>query len=364
MANSIFHRWQALKITALVLGLAINAGCQKAAIEEEVVDATEVNVGVVDEEGGMYMRLIPNEKVETYMHESSSFTSECAVKESSTDQDIGCIVEAAEEDLHFFGYEFQLNVPSSMCDYAVFDPYYYYSRAPGYGPSFLSYEVDATGTASNITYVDGVGTVTTPATIPNPTCAYDYTESDGPNCCLGKLTTVITSPEGAQTSEKDWGGSAGACLAGPAIDTQTLSNAGFPARDVYFVEGTGLNISYKVDSPLGKGKNSNIHAANFFASSDHGGGSLLPQAMRAQTQGAVTVSRATQPYFELICMDRAFEVRARIRTQVREWNEYSEFTAQGDPDSGEPADTEDDFGDQYLNDRSDWRNIANGYPGE
>jgi hypothetical protein len=139
-----------------------------------------------------------------------------------------------------------------------------------------------------------------------------------------------------------WSGDAGACLYGPAIETQSLTSAGFPMPDIYYVKGEGKNDVYKPSSPIQK-LASNVYLANYFDPADH-------NSPFVGYPGALNI---THRYYELRCLDRAHELKARIRVQIRDWNTYAEWEkgSTGDP---EFTGTEPNFPDFGYNDLFDW----------
>jgi hypothetical protein len=356
-----------------LLFLAVHLGavsCREAVLEAggsiNNGNGDDPPVGEVDDVAGFYVRVYQGEDIQYYMHQAGSdFDKECVVKTDETNvanKDITCIVDIPEEDLRFHGVKLQYNVPTTMCDYAWFMPYYFENYQIAVGPVLLEYDKDQFGNFG-LDNNDN-GTIETGEEVPNytisglnedtPKCQYDYSDSGGPNCCLGNY--VITGRDwdtdtnqyfSRETVFGDWGGDPGSCLYGPAIETQTLTSDGWPMADIFYVKGEGLNDVYEPSAPLAK-QAGTIYLANYFDPADH-----TTTDFPGYPGGLNTTSR----YYELRCLDRAHELKSRIRVQIREWNEYSEWEkgASGDPDT---TGTEVNFPDFGLNDFIDWADLV------
>ncbi|MEO5970051.1 MAG: hypothetical protein ABIQ95_08995 [Bdellovibrionia bacterium] len=261
------------------------------------------------------------------------FTKPCQILpttlNTSPDADIKCIVEGEELDLWFNGMELNYNIPPALCSYFTVDSYYYYAAQPGKGPTATSYTIQLDGTTTNTSPAYPVTSDGKPA------CKYNY---EGRNCCEGKyvatVSTVQPAPSPAITStiSGDWGGKASNCLSGPALDFGSKGTTGYPQGTIALVEGKGANGVLKITAPAKKSLKSNIYVANYFDPAPLPT-PKMPTAMAAQAGGF----GATSPYYKFSCLDRAFDIRARIRVQIREWNEVSEFekSNSGDPNTGQ-----------------------------
>ncbi|MCM2279326.1 MAG: hypothetical protein NDJ89_14720 [Oligoflexia bacterium] len=354
------------KVAVCMLGAAWLAGCRGSVATEETASPvpsaapseTPIQEGVVNDTVGFQIS-IPDATTHDYaIHEASSWSTPCKITASSASKSIDCYVEGHELDLYFFGAKLNYNVPKDLCSYVRVSPPYFYFREPGDGPTAISYDVDQNGAFQNVS----------PAGIlvgGQPSCAYDYTSEDGPNCCSGKYSLSVrvwdatAGAYGSPTvSEGDWGGKVTQCLAGPAMSTQSLSKYGWPRPSVHFVEGTGVNRTYEVTAPMSKDLASNLHVANYFVASEHGND--VPLAFR--TPANASDGAATEPYYRFTCYDRAQEVNAEIRVMIRDWNSKSELAkeASGDPDaSGSEGGS---FPTHPIGDRRDWKDIGLAYP--
>jgi hypothetical protein len=334
-------------LTGLVLAIS---GCKKAGEEElsgsspSGSDSGNTPVGIVDNEAGFYVKVIPNSRYAYKVHAAGTTSTPCTANSTPGTNDIGCMVEAMELDLVFNGATLQYNVPSSMCSYLIFTPYYYFYKESSPGPVAVHYRIPQSGAGTIVSQVDGSGNPTTTAYSSGTSigCVYDYTTVEGPNCCTGSytLTKDTETDPGVWETEVSivpWGGKAANCLAGPAMDTQPKSKSGYPKSDIIYVEGTGLNKSYEIKSPLDV--NRGIHyVANYFNTADHADVGGLPVAMQAPGSVGTSIVPAvagTSPYYEFLCVDRAFEVISRIQVSIQEWNTKAQFDLFG---SGGDAD--------------------------
>lgn len=364
---------------SVVLLLSIGA-CGLPTEEEPAPDPAPVNppTGVVDDSAGFYFRAQASDNYTYITHKGpiNDFGSDCVAEEGD---DIYCYVEAMEGDLYFHGIKLQYNVPSTMCDYVTVTPYYYFVFEPAPTACNVAVNIDlGTGTrdplgaASCAQYVSSDGS--------DAYCIYDYSHESnpigqgaGPNCCYGTYSVISDDGTGNTTeTQTDWGGSPLACLGGPAMESQDLTASGLPKTDIFYVSGSGINDVYEVESPRDMEKSSTIYAANYYNSAlyDHStddpsttltdgfpAGISRVRDFVADSEGAYTVS----------CLDRAFEVKARIQLFVREWNTKDEFE---EGETGDPDETGVDPIEGQLNDFSDHDDMDSGqvndrdkYPG-
>jgi len=369
------------------LSLSLTPACREKAetSEETTTDPTELVEGEVNDAAGFKVAVGPDVTYPAFIHpkDSSDWTEECKIEATevlTSAADKYCVYEGREEDLHYQGGALHYNVPTEMCSYFVVRPYWYYQYETGNGPAAFSYDIDEDGKMGQDTNNDGtINTTETSSPLAaflneTLTCDYDYTGSDGPNCCLGEYTATIRTwttdlngdgtsgdsgyPSTNTTETGEWGGSAGDCLSGSAVDTQEKNDEGYPIPSEYYVDGTGINDIYTIASPSSKDKGSNLYIAN----ADFGGTAGAKEVdddLFGDQRGATKRSR----YYGFECYDRAFELQARIRVEIQDWNQEAEFALQsaGDPDSGDdPAtDLEDTpFGDEPINDHFDWHSFV------
>lgn len=348
---------------ALVLCLFLSISCKKTTDSETTTENPPV--GTVDDTAGFYVRHITTSNYTYVTHAGdSTFSEEC---KAESGEDITCITEAKELDLYYNGIQIQYNIPSTLCSYVRFQPFYYFARLGGTGPTAVLTDTDSAGAVG----VDpgNTGTITGPATT---TCQYDYTSEipAGPNCCEGTYTTVARTWN-ATTNSYDveapslasWGGAISNCLLGPAMDTQTKAKNGFPRPTITYVDGTGLNATYKIAAPIENARGGNIYLANYFAAADHAGAPHAGYPAAFYPTGSI----ATSMYYQWECVDRSEEVIARIRLQIREWNTDAAFAdMENTPTGYDVGSTEAaPFSAYDNNDFYDWKDVGSGnvFPG-
>lgn len=306
---------------------------------------------------------------------TGNFTTKCKVAAgaSAADRDILCIAEIEELDLYFSEMVMQYHVPANMCSYVSFLPYSFYAFEPGTGPTTTSSQVLADGTKIDVTNsLDG-----------EPYCAdYDHEKNGngGKNCCVGDYTRTITTyaADGSvsnSVSTGTWEGNPADCLSGPGASAAWAykSGEGYPLSSIDFVEGTGVNKSFAVNAALNSAYNgtvvtSNVWAANFYNPADHtgwaggvpGGYDIRRPAGVLRPQTLLSGYLPSDSYVTT-CYNRAEEVLARIRFMIRDWDENN--IVEGNSPDSVPGGTDPDFPDQPLNDRFDWQDFGDLYPG-
>jgi len=365
-------------------------------------------VGEVNDKAGFYVQVVDGSKIKYYerrLTTAADFSKQCVITDTSdtANNDIECIVDAPEEDVYFHGITLQHNFPSDMCSYVSIRQFYYrygyYNGDTMNDP--ITYTKDSNGkirpgspdtpvatTADpnalndldlcDAGYVDATGCVVVEGDVPNvqsgtPKCDWDYTASKGPNCCEGSYDLNIyewevnpgNSAQGKfvlRESTGTWTGKKANCFAGPAFDVAdaTFSESGFPERKIHYVDDTGLNG--KIAMPSSISKDSGTHyLSNFYNSL------FTTEASRdvpLAIQGDPDVAGGNSPSYEYICYDRGFEVKARIRMYIQEWNSLNGFlnskTTAGTPDV---EGNETGFGGRPINDFWDWDDWEDLFPG-
>lgn len=346
-------------------------------------DTTGVS-GVVNNNFGFFVKAIDEAgKYEYKMHNavtSDLGADDCEIKKDSTVKDIQCIVEARELDLWFFGARLQYHVPSNLCSYLRVEPFYFYQSRPGYGPIKVKYDINAAGNIESVAITNNYSE--SPASAADarayldsktktPVCIFDYSryENGDPNCCVGAYTKEVrtwnasASPAPAFSpaviTDEKWAGKISNCLAGPAMDTQTKTKEGWPRPTLHYVENAGLNLSYLIKKLDDNEKFSGFTGfiANYFNPTEHAGD--IPIGMKSFLDRGITIS-GTSPYYEFTCTDRAYEIIARIRVMIREWNQVIEY----DKVAGDPNITGSElaFDNPAINDIRDWKDLRNIFP--
>ena len=193
-----------------------------------------------------------------------------------------------------------------------------------------------------------------------PTCRYDYTKTDGPNCCVGPYRlTVHKTRDNAGTIVADlgaaeqylWDGKFGDCMGGPAADDTNwpkIKSSGAPADGVVEYAASGINEEYQIQAPnvTSFAVPVNISAINSFTNvagnTPHAhtvqfwNGTALVNVTSNLPYGIEPIADrsgdgldATNSNFVFDCLDEAFEVKHRIRMKAREWNTYAAYLAYG-----------------------------------
>ena len=357
----MMRRFLAIPIFALVTALAFAAsGCAKQTSTDPTDPGNNPTPGVVDDGAGFYVRYVTNTKYFYDLHkDATGFGTACS---AVANESVQCFMEAPELDMNFNGVTLQFNVPSSMCTYLRFSPYYFIRYAVAAAPTFVNVDTVANGSICGDTNSNGVCDVGEV----DERCAYDYTGNDGPNCCEGGYTKVTRAWDASLpgygapvTTEEKWGGKVGNCLSGPATKTQEKTESNIPKPDLYFIDGTGLNKTYVIDAPTTLNFGTNTYLANYFDPLDHGGGA--PAGLTATS--AVT----PQPLYVWQCLDRAEDVVAEIELQIREWNTKAAFDARVSAPTGYDAAGPEDSpfnGSNVKNDRADWADFDALFPGD
>ncbi len=107
---------------------------------------------------------------------------------------------------------------------------------------------------------------------------------------------------------------------------------------------TGL---YEINSPVAKLAYSNIYVANFYEDEN-----TLPTPVLNPN------GFTTNAYYDYWCTDEAFEVYAKIKIMVREWNTVSQFQLNSNTADANVSGNETDFPEENFQDRRDWKDFT------
>lgn len=345
-------KWS-LVIFALFASLVV--GC-KSDEDDDSSTSGSVVPGVIDAVGGFNVKVKPPDGTNYFIHKSGDFDAACVVASNETvyaNKDINCIVEVEELEGAFHGISMVMNAPPNMCKYVLYYPYIYFGRDYGSGPTAVTAVFDADGdfvsAGSSITgpgYFNADGTAI---------CNYDYTPTQGPDCCIGSYTLTKTTPTATTIESKEWTGKPGNCAVTPAEEVKRDDLDNFPIPIYYFsLDGFNKEFATKKRSFIDY-DDSSLYYANYYTGT-------APAAFKLTTS---PVNEPTgHPYYQWLCLDDAEEIIARIRVQIREWNDIDEFLLEGagNPDT---TGTETDWGTN-INDFKDWLDIftsGDGFPG-
>jgi hypothetical protein len=279
---------------------------------------------------------------------SSGSTEACSVDvpdSPETFEGIECTLDINELDLYGSGLTFEVYVPPGSCEYLIYSFYTYEAWESGVGPSTVSYTVNTDGSITDEKNIfDG-----------DPYCEYNYTlfDPDHPNCCIGSYTLIENNLLSGSVTEvpKSWDGELSQCYDGAAYayDGTVSDSSGFPMDTIEPLFGSSFNTRF-VWGSVNDRYATNVVFSNYYEPADHDGG-----------PPAGLTGEYSQPFYSFRCYDAAEELKSKIDLVVREWNEVSEFDAEGDPQttgvetaSGEPIDDLRDWaiatpgGDTYI----------------
>ena len=207
-------------------------GCGGPKASSEASTAPPQVVAEVPFVGTFYLATYMGKSATTYithkliggLNVDSDWTQSCTVPRSDLSTpaaDIQCIAEAHELDIWAQGVTLAASFPAGFCDYVEEAPYFYFKYLPGVGPAAPPYSVA------------------------EPTCLYDYTKQEGPNCCSGEWTMPAGPSPATQPSRSGkYGGKFSNCYSGSGIKDFIASNSGVPGIKIYQnTNGNLVNLS-------------------------------------------------------------------------------------------------------------------------
>jgi hypothetical protein len=331
--------------------------------------------------------------------------SRCMITQEQIDgtdqaaKDIICYVDAGELDLYKSGLKLKANVGKGVCEHFQYFPYYFYqyqykrstigaTTTPGFRREFTKTISDGgcVSTAEVITADPGT-TATATELSKKQYCASEYTlaNKDAPNCddgeyqlttttyAIDSVTTLCTPTPTIETLNCT--GKKSNCVAGPAqqdgLDTDFYNS-------VIISSDLGLNKLWTYAAPITKGYATNLSLANYVNKNKCDVVAGNSYAYNAQYWGdhiTNSYTRLTQytdpfmqsnPFYTFACLDSGFDIRARIRIMVREWDK--DFKMTDGIDLSNPGTSVMDvvgtdlFGNNYNN-RVDWDDVGAVLPG-
>ncbi len=333
-----------LSLCLLLALFTLVAGCES---EDESDSSSNGSVvpGVIDANGGFNVKINNPTGTDHFIHKAGDFTADCSVASNETsfaNKDITCLVEVEEFAGAASGIKMVVNSPPGMCKYVTYSPYFYFGLDHGTGPTVVVANFNADGgfisAGSSIT---GPGIFSSSGT---PICNYDYSSSDGPDCCYGDYTLQTITPTSNTTVSASWSGKAGNCAAGAGLKLTTQDEDDNMPMAQYYYSGTGFNKEFPLDPRTAVDGDSSLYYANYYSGTAPAAFKLADPDFRGS------------PYYSWTCYDDAQENVARIRVQIREWNEVEEFEleAAGDPDT---SGVEPNWGTN-VNDYRDWLDMT------
>jgi len=341
-------------------------GCSAACAAEAGYTCTTAELSVCTLDASPFKVAVNEPNGATFSYNISKNGDGKTACAAADGEDVLCVVDIPELDLWAHGYKLTDTVPASVCSYIGFVPYYF-NIAPfgAVSPTGVTYATDAD---SNIADVPGAlgtdiyyyipaqsagGAVpgwtahatlfgTAAATPADMRCPYDYTDiiEDGKNCCRGTYALTTIDSDGAVSSTlPDWPGKEANCFDGPAmVSTHPKDDTfGLPVYLTTTVPTTGLSTNFSMTSRYKSFVRTsatgwqldNTFMSNYFSKAQH---STIGGAV-GDVPAACQPARFLYPrnlidsscYYQYDCLDTNFEVKARIRVSVREWNLRSEL---------------------------------------
>lgn len=329
-------------------------------------------------------------------------------------RDITCNLEAGESDLYYLGLKIKAQTGPGICEFIKVKPYSYYAyppvqtsgltstTTPRFGVvasnSCSSYSGALTGTIVNLdsgptygTDIDPTATgwtaagVITDFTQEDDFCQGNY-DIDGDGnadilCDAGKykLLKIAISEgdtagncniESGEFEEIECNGNSRKCLAGPIRDVLTNEQIEDIGLTGLIIESwDSLEREDTFTAPVSMLSGSNVGLANF--NTTNSCTAATTYATRGWTLYSTSgVSSATDvtdpfkgghPFYTYECLDAAYEVKARINVNVRDWDRtfLSSDTALASFLSASPMDdagTDPDFNNAY-NSFNDWDDL-------
>lgn len=332
--------------------------------------------GLLDDAQNFYVGVETTSELISHVRSITGFNTSCGIsKDSTANEDVTCLVDVPEAELHNKNLELKFNVPPGMCRYLQRDIYWFFDREVGQGPKTISATVaktiDIDGNLLSAAYscvIDGIAGDCTNNAVSNPEinatlkpdsqifkCVYDHSEANLPNCCFGNyaltVTTTTTGPginlSETTTSEASWGGDYSKCIGGPGRTNWTMfaesdQFKGLPVSLITYAP-YGITDKQTVTSALDLRISENIHTSNYYGATvnhTHTGykdlitTSNLPYYITPidDRSGTKFDSRGTylisaHDSYEFRCIDEADEVKHRIRVYVRDWDTYPDYLA-------------------------------------
>ncbi len=320
-------------------------------VEDQVIEETKRHAGVFSVIETMDI------KFSHHLHKqgSGNLNMSCSIAtvdggNVSADEDIVCWLDVEEQDLFHFGASLELNVKEGICDYVVFNPFYYYNFP--FGTSNRSITLESCNDLADF-------------------CRYDYSYIEGPNCDSGVVSCTDSKGE---TTFYQCGGHFYNCRDGALKDVIDLKYTGV----IYHIDEEAFTQNWELNSPYWLGYSDNQYLSNYTkqCSSTSGGAAsddlyntdgirnyakekFTNLASIADASNILTDPFAGNPLYSFYCYDRAYDVKARIQIVIREWNRIflssDSSVEEGipsllmDDDSIEPGGSYGDYAD-----RDDW----------
>ncbi|EQC46941.1 Ig domain protein [Bacteriovorax sp. Seq25_V] len=287
-----------------------------------------------------------------------------ATVQDTTIVDIDCMLDAGESDLYNLGAKLKPLIGKGMCEFISYRPYAFYNRRPSETGTATKYSTIASNscTASSIP-VNAFYTTTGLNSSATADAAFTAgstqitdmtaeslcnTPSDDslPNCDEGshivRSWTIATDPDTptdcTYTYEDvtiDCGGNRNSCIAGALRDATSTSNIESGIKSIISPANDGYSTTtHSITAPIDNGYKTNISIANF----------ALNNSCHSDTVSTETITysnswdryknlsstkpiseyvdpfKGASPYYTFTCLDSAYDIKARIRLNIREFD--------------------------------------------
>lgn len=305
--------------------------------------------------------------------------------ERDSTEDLYCIMDVMEGDLWLHKIVLEYNVPEGMCDYLKFDVPWHFNQRVGEGPEDVyvcndyftgcsdgeepipevetryclggcSKENQPSCRGENLVTMscDGIeGSATTEKETAQDFCSeLDQSQNKLSNCCMGEYTLHSKDNE----TEVEWGGDYKGCIGGLGrLSWSEYNHEGLPKSVITPTLKNGYKNTYEIPALIevfDGTKQPSLNRPSFISANywtdveKKDFSSTGPKFYRAPTPAQLpqpsymrSVNISGYPYLSWACMDKAEDVKHRIRVIFKEWNtqeEYNSFKetkgSRGDPD--------------------------------
>ena len=242
--------------------------------------------------------------------------------------DIRCFLDGEEQDVYQSEIIYKAIAGAGICEYVQYAPYYFNSFSPAQSFQTSTKYPTQTITRTGCTSVIDSGSIPTPAM-----CEGNYSSIDSsyPDCDEGTLTYWAETYNdtcgltGRIQKTVNCGGDKSKCVAGPARDIFTNSQIrdNFRTRIAPAISGAALTFTHA--SSIDKGDSTNIRHANGTIANQCFSSAADSATWRTETKNtnilASPLASDSNPFYTFTCLNSAYEIKARIRVIVREWNE-------------------------------------------
>ncbi len=243
--------------------------------------------------------------------------------------DIRCFLDGEEQDVYQSDVVYKAISGAGICEYVQYSPYYFNSFSP-----VTSFQT-STRYPTQAILRNGCSTELDQGTMPTADqCEGNYSHYDNtyPNCDEGSLAYWQETYDGSTCllvnrvqKTVECGGKKAKCIAGPVrslfSDTQIESGL----RSQIMSASAGIEKTYTHVSPISKGDSINVRNANGTVANQCSSGAADALTWKAKAVASniktTPMGADSNPYYTFTCLNAAYEIKARIRVVVRDWDE-------------------------------------------